>query len=272
VRTGRLAIAHCKARHAALAKSGSGSKKSGKLKGLTMKTNLLDGKFAADFRKGVLAGIAVLTSQIKRAEEIVAKLDAPGELTVLKGSRYAVYGAMSNEGLDALSALEVALGGAKVGYCLCIQVPTKELQTEIQLVDGVAKRTFCSSNGLPIRAVDNGKNIQFTRPTFWVITAELSSEGAKYMAQLFGQYKQDGVLTYSPMRKGGTNEGELIVKEVDSEDTLIAETGVAESFLMAMIRPLKDAIKRVEGASRLRRAVGGGLRVSLGEAQQNHSR
>ncbi len=235
-----------------------------------MKTNLLDAKYAADFRKNVLAGIAVLIGQTKRAEDIVAKLDAPGELTVLKGNRYAVYGAMSNEGLDALSALEVALGGAKVGYCLCIKVPTTELQTEVQLVDGVAKRTFCSSNGLPIRAVDNGKGIQFTRPTFWVITAEITVDGEKYRAQLLGQYKQDGILVYCPMHKGGEAEGDLILKETESEDDLIAETGIAGSFLTAMIRPLRDAIRRLEGASRLRKAVGGSLRVSLGEVAREH--
>lgn len=233
-----------------------------------MKLNQIEGQGAVEFRKNVLAGIAVLGKECDRAKKIAENLDAPGELALLRGSRYDVFGAVTDEGLDALSALQVALANAKVGLCLCTAVPTAALQTEPEKgADGVS-RQFCSMNGLPIRVINprDGKT-SFTRPSFWLIDAKVDASGNEtYLATMFGQYRnEDQVLEYKPVPRKNAENGEVVTKAIDNVEDLVAETGIADGFLHYMMRPVRDLARTASGAQSLRRAVNSPLRVSLRE-------
>mgnify|MGYP001592322243 FL=1 len=222
---------------------------------------------AQEIRNNALAGIAVMNEDVSKAEELLAAIDAPGELKTFEGNRFATFAAVDDEALDGLTDFQAVLEKSKLRYCLALSVPVSEMQTEPILdASGSAFRVVCSANGLPFRTQseqqDGRYKYKFVRPSFWLVKVVADGDKTMYYATLFGQYPNElGQLVYRPFVKksfDAESKSEVekpITKVVEGGEKAAQELNINERFLYAMVRPLIDLAQ-----NQLRRQ---GLRASV---------
>lgn len=247
-----------------------------------MKTQKGDAK---QIRNDSLAGIAVMSEDASKAEELLAAINASGTLLTFKeGNRFATFAATTDEVLDGLTDFQVALEQAKIRYCLALSVPVFELQTEPMLdASGSAFRVLCSANGLPFRtqseAQDGGEGkykYAFKRPSFWLVKVVADGTKTVYYATLMGQYRDgSGQLVYRPVTKKSFDTSanaeveKPITKVVEGGEEAAKQLNINERFLYAMVRPTIDLAENQLRRNGLRasvhRVVVAPLTASLGE-------
>jgi len=212
-----------------------------------MKTNIGD---ARQIRNESLAGIAVMLEDVERAEVLLADIDGDAVLSVFEGNRFKTYAALSKEALPGLADFQAALENANLRHCLALSVPTKELQSEPTIEDGVAQRTFCSANGLPYRTQQeqqdgtegSGYKYRFTRPSFWLVRLIVDTDGKPvFYSTLLGQYRNsDGQLEYRPVTKKSFEDGAEVEKPITkiaiSQEEAVRDFHSDAKFIFAMCK------------------------------------